>query len=91
MKFRFTTKVERDYNVLRFTSAKLEWYWPTKQMIEENYNQTSFEYLVGRIAALRLQDRVELVKGFFAHTLPTLPEAKYSFVHLDCDIYSPYK
>jgi len=55
------------------------------------FNQTSFEYLVGRITALRLQDRVELVKGFFAHTLPILPEAKYSFIHLDCDIYSSYK
>ena len=55
------------------------------------FNQTSFEYVTERIAALWLQNRIKLVKGFFADTLPTLPEAKYSFVHLDCDIYNSYK
>jgi O-methyltransferase len=55
------------------------------------FDQTSLKYVAARRAALRLDDRVTLVKGLFASSLATLPEAKYSFVHLDCDIYRSYQ
>jgi hypothetical protein len=37
-----------------------------------------------------LVDAVTLIPGYFAETLEKLPERKYSFVHLDCDIYDSY-
>lgn len=33
------------------------------------------------------EGRVNLVKGFFADTLPTLQERRYAFVNIDCDLY----
>lgn len=34
--------------------------------------------------------RFELVKGFFADTLPTLPERQYLMAIIDCDLYSSH-
>ena len=34
---------------------------------------------------------VELVEGFFENTLPSYSDYTFSFVHLDCDLYSSYK
>ena len=31
------------------------------------------------------------MSGYFSHTLNTLPDSYFSFVHLDCDIYDSYK
>lgn len=42
------------------------------------------------IAAANLSNSVRLVKGFFADTLKTLPEASYDFVNIDCDLYEPH-
>jgi len=32
----------------------------------------------------------EIVKGFFLETLPRLPERRYAFVVIDCDLYSSH-
>ncbi len=34
---------------------------------------------------------IEIVKGYFCDTLPTLPRQKYCFIHLDVDIYESYR
>jgi len=39
------------------------------------------------IRARRLQGTVEVVSGFFAETLGTLPKGPLSFVHIDADLY----
>lgn len=31
-------------------------------------------------------DQVNIVKGFFSQTLPTLPDLHFSFCHIDCDL-----
>ncbi len=36
-------------------------------------------------------ENVEFVQGLFSHTLPTLTNRKFSFVHIDADIYSSMK
>lgn len=38
----------------------------------------------------KLSDEYTLVKGFFNDSLPTLPERKYAFVLIDCDLYSSH-
>jgi O-methyltransferase len=38
-----------------------------------------------------LVDAVTLIPGYFVETLEKLPERKYNFVHLDCDIYDSYR
>lgn len=35
-------------------------------------------------------ESVTLVEGFFADTLPTLPDREYAFVLIDCDLYSSH-
>ncbi len=37
------------------------------------------------------EEKVVLVKGFFEDTLDKYAVKKFSFVHLDCDLYEPYK
>ncbi len=44
----------------------------------------------GRIPETTIQDRVRLVKGFFATTLLSY-EGKIALLHLDCDLYESYK
>lgn len=58
---------------------------------EGGFSGTSRDFVLSRIRDLGLQDRVDLVAGYFEATLPTLPERRYSFVHLDCDIYEGYR
>lgn len=54
------------------------------------FNDTSYERLSGRIAALGYADRIQLKKGFFEKTLPTLEGMKFSLAHIDCDLYQSY-
>lgn len=35
--------------------------------------------------------RVQLVPGFFNSSLPNFADHRFSFVHLDCDLYEPYR
>ena len=55
------------------------------------FDGTSIGHVRGKLARLGLLDAVTLVPGYFADTLRTLPAPRFSFVHLDCDIYDSYK
>jgi O-methyltransferase len=54
------------------------------------FDATSLEHVREKLTGLRLLDLVTLVPGYFAETLRKLPATKFSFVHLDCDIYASY-
>jgi hypothetical protein len=53
--------------------------------------ETSFELLTQKVVRLGLGDVVRLSKGYFADTLPRFADRRFSFVHLDCDIYQSYR
>jgi O-methyltransferase len=55
------------------------------------FDDTSLAYVRGKLARLGLAGRVTLLPGYFTETLGALPETRYSFVHLDCDIYESYR
>ncbi len=55
------------------------------------FDGTSFGYVSRKLACLGLAGRVTMLAGYFAHTFAMLPELKFSFVHLDCDIYESYR
>ena len=55
------------------------------------FGATSLADVRAKLAGLRLLDTITLVPGYFADTLETLPSTRFSFVHLDCDIYESYK
>ena len=55
------------------------------------FASTSQQYVAGRLAALGLAAHATLIPGYFERTLPTATARQYSFVHLDCDIYSSYR
>jgi hypothetical protein len=54
-------------------------------------NQTSFDTAQGKVDRLGLGGTVRLVKGYFENTLGEAADRRFSFVHLDCDIYQSYK
>jgi hypothetical protein len=54
------------------------------------FQETSLARVKSKLALFRLKDAVILIPGYFAETLGTLPETRFSFVHLDCDIYDSY-
>ena len=55
------------------------------------FEATSLARVRAKLAGLGLVDAVTLIPGYFVETLEKLPEKKYSFVHLDCDIYDSYR
>jgi hypothetical protein len=55
------------------------------------FSNTSYEYLTKKINWFGLGDRIELVPGYFGKTLQEYSNLKFSFVHLDCDLYESYK
>lgn len=55
------------------------------------FDGTSIGHVRGKLARLGLLDAVTLIPGYFAETLRTLPAKRFSFIHLDCDIYNSYK
>lgn len=54
------------------------------------FEATSLAHVKSKLAGLRLLDTVTLIPGYFAETLERLPPRRFSFVHLDCDIYDSY-
>jgi O-methyltransferase len=54
------------------------------------FEATSLAGVRAKLAGLGLLDAVTLIPGYFAETLQKLPKRKFSFVHLDCDIYDSY-
>lgn len=55
------------------------------------FNQTSLSNVYTKLNRLNVTKAVTLMPGYFSNTLNTLPNSRFSFVHLDCDIYASYK
>ena len=55
------------------------------------FGDTSYDVIREKIRRLGLSDVIQLQRGFFAQTLPSHSNRRFSFVHLDCDIYQSYK
>jgi O-methyltransferase len=55
------------------------------------FNDTTESRLRRRIASFGLTQRIFLHKGFFKQTLVDDIKERFSFVHLDCDLYESYK
>lgn len=55
------------------------------------FSNTTTRIVDDRIRALGLAHRIKLIPGYFRDTLTLQPARRYSFVHLDCDIYESYR
>lgn len=55
------------------------------------FGDTSYSVLKKKLQRLGLNEQVQLVKGYFEKSLPELSDRRFSFVHLDCDLYDSYK
>ena len=54
------------------------------------FADTSLEAVKARVVEAGISDSVVFHKGLFANTLPGLPQAKYHFVNIDCDLFAPH-
>ncbi|AFY35632.1 TylF/MycF/NovP-related O-methyltransferase [Calothrix sp. PCC 7507] len=54
------------------------------------FADTSIEDVQARIDAKNLTKYVTLIPGLFSETLINLPDKKYFFVNIDCDLYEPH-
>jgi len=54
------------------------------------FNETSLRLVQGKLRRFGVSNAT-LVKGYFRETLNRYPQRRFSFVHLDCDIYESYK
>jgi hypothetical protein len=54
------------------------------------FSDTSLEQVQAFLAEQAPGAEATLVAGLFADTLRTLPERRYDFVHVDCDLYEPH-
>lgn len=54
------------------------------------FADTSMDVVRQKVKEAGLARSVELRKGLFADVLPTLPERRYDFVNIDCDLYEPH-
>jgi precorrin-6B methylase 2 len=52
---------------------------------EDSFTSTSYDYVVRKLRALGLADRVKPVRGYFEQTLPTLT-GPWCFAFIDCDL-----
>ena len=57
----------------------------------KGFNQTSLEYVQNKLKTFEAESQVRLIRGFFHETLSSIQDRRFSFVHLDCDIYESYK
>lgn len=64
---------------------------PSDQRSVGAFADASYGHLCERINSLNLGETVELRKGYFIDAFKKLREEQYSFVHLDCDLYSSYR
>jgi hypothetical protein len=55
------------------------------------FANTSLELLIQKLDQLGLSELVTLEAGLFSESLPRHASRRFSFVHLDCDIYQSYK
>lgn len=65
---------------------------PEKALYREKvlFDDTSFDAVSNLLKLAGFSDTAQLVGGFFIDTLPTLNEARYDFVNIDCDLYAPH-
>ncbi|HEY6904108.1 MAG TPA: TylF/MycF/NovP-related O-methyltransferase [Candidatus Acidoferrales bacterium] len=61
-----------------------------QQETPHNFKDTSLRLVEDKIGIFRLHN-VRVVPGFFQSTLRTAENCRFSFVHIDCDIYESYK
>lgn len=54
------------------------------------FTETSVDIVSKKMADAGLGESVKLIKGLFSLTLDTLPEQRYHFVNIDCDLYEPH-
>ncbi|MBW4613052.1 MAG: class I SAM-dependent methyltransferase [Desmonostoc vinosum HA7617-LM4] len=54
------------------------------------FTDTSIQDVQSRIDAKNLTKYITLVPGLFNETLKELPNKKYFFVNIDCDLYEPH-
>jgi len=55
------------------------------------FSRTSLSYVSKKIQIFELESQVTLRKGYFQDSLPSLSGRRFSFVHLDCDLYESYR
>ncbi len=55
------------------------------------FGEITYDEVAERFVKFHLDDTVQLIKGYFENSLGMLSNNRFSFVHLDCDIYSSYK
>jgi O-methyltransferase len=63
---------------------------PSKDKHVAAFNETSLKFVQAKISRFGICNTT-LVKGFFRDTLERHAERRFSFAHLDCDIYQSYK
>lgn len=64
---------------------------PTPAKRVGGFRETSYERMLAKTKRLGLSDSVLLVRGYFQKTLMGYSDRRFSFVHLDCDLYDSYK
>lgn len=61
-----------------------------EQQTPHNFRDTSLRLVEEKAAIFRLSN-VRVVAGYFRDSLRTVENCRFSFVHIDCDIYDSYK
>ncbi len=54
------------------------------------FADTTFDHVQSKLVERGLAGSVQLRQGLFSQTLPALPEQRYHFVNIDCDLYDPH-
>lgn len=62
----------------------------SKYLKKEVFTDTSLESVQAKIDEAGLNKHIQLHKGLFKDTLPTLTDQQYHFVNIDCDLYEPH-
>ena len=62
-----------------------------EQALAGTFNNTSLEGLQQKVERLGFANQIVLIKGFFQDTLHHLEDERFALVHIDCDLYQPYK
>jgi len=55
------------------------------------FKDNSLQIVQNKLKLAKVSNQVKLEKGFFNDTLPSYSSNKFCFVHIDCDLYEPYK
>ncbi|MDP3919640.1 MAG: TylF/MycF/NovP-related O-methyltransferase [Candidatus Omnitrophota bacterium] len=58
---------------------------------EKGFDDTSYDLVQDKMEYFNLESIVTLIPGFFERTLSEIKDVRFSFVHLDVDLYQSYK